>query len=73
MEYLLGYYGIIPDTYGAREIMPMPTFRDDISWSGGPRAATIAFWMNMNKWGNNDALFKMTITDMDIHHHAFKH
>jgi hypothetical protein len=65
MEFLLGYYGLGPDVYGARELMPMPTFRDDISWSSGPRACSFSIWANLNQWGNNDAIFKMTVINMD--------
>jgi len=50
----------------------MPTFRDDISWTSGPRAGSFAVWTNLNKWGNNDAIFKMTMLTVDIDHHSFK-
>jgi len=72
MDFLFGYYGIAPDVYGAREIMPMPTFRDDISWSSGPRASSFGVWANLNKWGNNDAIFKMTMLNLDMTHHSWK-
>jgi hypothetical protein len=73
MDFLLGYYGLAPDVFGARSIMPMPTFRDDVSWSSGPRACSFSIWANMNKWGNNDAIFKMTLINMDVDHHAYKY
>lgn len=71
MDLLLGYYGVASDTFGSRDLMPMPAFRDDISWTSGPRAISFAVWANLNKWGNNDCLWKMTMIDMDIDHYSF--
>lgn len=68
MDLLLGYYGLAPDIYGARDLMPMPAFRDDLSWTSGPRASSFGVWANLNKWGNNDAIFKMSMLNMDITH-----
>ena len=62
---ILGYYGIRPDIFGARDLMPMPAFRDDISWTSGPRGFSFSFWNNLNKWGNNDANFKMSMMNME--------
>jgi hypothetical protein len=73
MDLLLGYYGITPDVFGARDIMPMPAFRDDISWTSGPRAFTFSIWANLNKWGNNDAIFKMSLINQDIDHSSWKY
>jgi hypothetical protein len=70
---ILGYYGIRPDIFGARDLMPMPAFRDDISWTSGPRGFSFSFWNNLNKWGNNDANFKMSMMNMDIDHSAYKY
>lgn len=61
LDFSLGYYGVAPDTFGAKELIPMPAFRDDISYTSGPRACTFAVWRNLNKWGNNDAIFKMSM------------
>lgn len=72
LDLILGYYGLAPDVYGARDIMPMPAFRDDISWTSGPRGWSFALYANLNKWGNNDAVFKMTLMNMDITHSSFK-
>lgn len=68
LDLCLGYYGLAPDIFGAKDLMPMPAFRDDISWTSGPRAFSFSLWSNLNKWGNNDAIFKMTMINEDITH-----
>lgn len=73
MDLLLGYYGIAPDVFGARELMPMPAFRDDISWTSGPRGISFGVWNNLGRWGNNDAIFKMAMMNMDPNHGFYKY
>lgn len=55
---ILAYYGYRKDVYGAQDLLPMPTFREDIIVTSGPRSLTFAIWVNLNKWGYNDAIFK---------------
>jgi len=52
--------------------MPMPTFKEDILATSGPRALTFGVWNNLNKWGNNDAIFKTSMIALDITHGAWK-
>lgn len=73
LDLLFGYYGIIPDYFGAKDLMPMPAFRDDISWTSGVRAFSFAIWNNLNKWGNNDAIFKMSMINVDITHSNYRY
>lgn len=53
--------------------MPMPAFRDDISWTSGPRGISFGVWANLGKWGNNDAIFKMAMMNMDPNHGFYKY
>lgn len=73
LDLLLGYYGHAPDIFGARDLMPMPAFRDDISWTSGPRSFTFSIWANLNKWGNNDCIFKLSMINEDITHSSYKY
>lgn len=69
LDFLLGYYGLTPDVFGTRDLMPMPAFRDDTSWTSGLRGLGFAVWKNLDKWGNNDAIFKVSMLNMDASHH----
>jgi len=51
----------------------MPTFRDDISGSSGPRAYSFTMWKNLNKHGNNDAIFKCSVLNLDIEHGSYRY
>ena len=71
LDLVLGYYGVLPDVFGTLDLMPLPAFRDDVSYTSGPRLMTYATLRNLNKWGNNDAIFKMTLINQDVTHHSF--
>lgn len=51
--------------------MPMPTFREDIIATSGSRSMTFAIWNNLNKWGNNDAIFNYTMIPHDTCHESY--
>lgn len=71
-NFVLQYYGFRKDVYGTRNIMPMPTFKEDIFATSGPRALTFAIWANLNKWGNNDAIFKTSMIALDTKHGSYR-
>jgi hypothetical protein len=71
-NFVLAYYGFRKDIYGTQELMPMPTFREDILSTSGPRGLTFAVWNNLNKWGNNDVIFKTSVLALDTKHGAYK-
>lgn len=71
-NFILAYYGFRDDVYGTKELMPMPTFKDDIVSTSGPRGLTFAVYNNLNKWGNNDAIFKVSMISLDLAHGAYK-
>ena len=73
LNFVLQYYGYREDTFGTLSIMPMPTFKEDIYATSGPRALSFAIWNNLNKWGNNDAIFKMSMINQDITHGSYKY
>lgn len=50
----------------------MPTFMEDIQATSGPRALTFGVWNNMNKYGNNDAIFKTSMIVLDTTHGSFR-
>lgn len=72
-DFILSYYGYRDDLYGTKDIMPMPTFRQDIISTSGPRGLTFAVFNNLNKWGNNDAIFKVSMLSLDMTHGAYQH
>lgn len=61
LEYTLSYYGLVPDEFGIRDIIPMPAFRNCIAGTSDARAMSFVIWRNLNKYGNNDAVFKCSI------------
>ena len=71
MNFILAYYGYRPDVYGVNTLIPMPTFREDIVSTSGPRGLTFAVFNNLNKWGNNDAIFKVSMMSLDVDHGAY--
>jgi hypothetical protein len=71
-NFVLAYYGFRKDIYGTQDVMPMPTFREDILSTSGPRGLTFAIWANLNKWGNNDVIFKTSVLALDTKHVAYK-
>lgn len=71
-DFLLAYYGYKKDVYGVQELMPMPTFREDVITTSGPRSMTFAVWANLNKWGNNDAIFSAAMVALDTCHESYK-
>lgn len=50
----------------------MPTFREDIISTSGPRGLTFGVWNNLNKWGNNDAIFKTSMMALDTQHGSYR-
>lgn len=50
----------------------MPTFKEDIMATSGPRALTFAIWANLGKWGNNDAIFKTSMIALDTKHGSYR-
>jgi hypothetical protein len=64
-NFLLAYYGYRKDVYGARELMPMPTFREDMMATSGAKSLTFALWANLNKWGNNDCMLSANMMNGD--------
>ena len=69
-NFVLAYYGYREDVYGTQDLMPMPTFREDLLATSGPRGLTFAVWKNLNKWNNNDAIFKVSMV-MDPEHGSY--
>lgn len=72
LDFILAYYGFREDVYGTKELMPMPFFRQDIVSTSGPRGLTFAVHNNLNKWGNNDAIFKVSMISLNISHGAYQ-
>jgi len=72
LNFILAYYGYREDVYGTKDIMPMPYFRQDIVSTSGPRGLTFAVHNNLNKWGNNDAIFKVSMLSLNISHGAYQ-
>jgi len=64
-EFLLAYYGFRKDIYGVQQLLPMPSFREDIITTSGPRSLTFAIWANLNKWGNNDAILSQSLISVN--------
>lgn len=62
---MLAYYGYKKDIYGVQQLMPMPSFREDIITTSGPRSLTFAVWANLNKWGNNDAILSQSLISVN--------
>lgn len=71
-DFLLAYYGQTKDEYGVQQLIPMPTFREDILTTAGPRALTFGVWANLNKWGNNDAIFSSAMVPLNTCHTSYK-
>jgi hypothetical protein len=70
--FILQYYGFRKDELGTKDLMPMPTFMEDIQATSGPRALTFGIWKNLNKLGYNDAIFKTSMLALDTTHGSYR-